>query len=64
MAKEVSNPDSVVQLTHDGSVDEIYNGIPDWVYEEEVLDTNKALHASPDGKFLAFAQFNDSMVNF
>jgi len=45
-------------------VDEIYNGIPDWVYEEEVLDTNKALHASPDGKFLAFAQFNDSMVNF
>jgi fibroblast activation protein alpha len=64
LVKDVTDTDNIIQLTHDGSVDEIYNGIPDWVYEEEVLNTNKALHISSDGKFLAYAQFNDSLVKF
>jgi len=34
----------------------------DWVYEEEVLGTNQAMYVSNDGKYLAYAQFNDTFV--
>ena len=27
-------------------LEQVYNGIPDWVYEEEVLGTNKAMYFS------------------
>ena len=30
-----------IQLTHTGKDNQIYNGIPDWVNEEEVLEDNK-----------------------
>ena len=43
-------------------MDTIYNGIPDWVYEEEILGTYKALHSSPRGTSLAFARFDDTRV--
>ena len=58
----MSDPDSAVRLTQNGEVDAIYNGIPDWVYEEEVLGTNTAMHTSPNGQFMLYAQFNDSKV--
>lgn len=32
------------------------------VYEEEVLKTNIAMHVSPNGKYLAYAQFDDKYV--
>ncbi|XP_007546655.1 dipeptidyl peptidase 4 [Poecilia formosa] len=51
-----------VQLTHDGKKNEILNGIPDWVYEEEIFASNGAIWWSSTGKFLAFAQFNDTDV--
>ncbi|XP_076270794.1 venom dipeptidyl peptidase 4-like isoform X2 [Rhynchophorus ferrugineus] len=38
----------------------ITNGMPDWVYEEEIFSSNKALWFSPDGKKLSFVRFNDS----
>lgn len=47
-----------VQITSDGAPS-VYNGIPDWVYEEEVLSTNVATWFSPDGKKIAFMKFND-----
>ncbi|KAJ8970898.1 hypothetical protein NQ317_009050, partial [Molorchus minor] len=40
----------------------VSNGVPDWVYEEEVFSSNKALWFSPDGKRLAFGRFNDTLV--
>ncbi|CAG2178883.1 unnamed protein product, partial [Oppiella nova] len=43
--------------------DDIYNGIPDWVYEEEVLASSSALWWAPDGSKLCFAQFNDTRVD-
>ncbi|XP_017784773.1 PREDICTED: venom dipeptidyl peptidase 4 [Nicrophorus vespilloides] len=49
-------------VTTDGLHGHIYNGIPDWVYEEEVFSSNKAVWFSPDGKKLAYAKFNDSIV--
>lgn len=51
-----------IQITDDGSQN-IYNGICDWVYEEEVFATKTAAWLSPDDKQLAFVQFDDSPVN-
>ncbi|KAG8229724.1 hypothetical protein J437_LFUL007899 [Ladona fulva] len=50
----------VIKLTADGIRERIYNGIPDWVYEEEVFGSNSAIWFSPLGENLAFASFNDS----
>ncbi|XP_022237849.1 prolyl endopeptidase FAP-like [Limulus polyphemus] len=52
-----------IQITNDGKEGEIYNGIPDWVYEEEILFTNIAIWWSEDGKKLCFATFNDSNIH-
>jgi dipeptidyl-peptidase 4 len=58
----LEGPEKDNLLTADGKVDKVFNGIPDWVYEEEVLGDNKAHYISSDGKKLAFAQFNDTLV--
>nr|CAD7204045.1 unnamed protein product [Timema douglasi] len=49
-------------ITSTGVVGLIYHGIPDWVYEEEVFSSNKALWFSPNGEWLAFASFNDTVA--
>lgn len=49
------------QITRDGKINEIINGAPDWVYEEE-FSFNKAFEWSPDSKFLAFIKFNETEV--
>ena len=49
------------QITFDGKTNEIINGAPDWVYEEEFSFT-KAFEWSPDCKFLAFIKFNETEV--
>ncbi|XP_050712996.1 inactive dipeptidyl peptidase 10-like isoform X2 [Eriocheir sinensis] len=54
--------DTVHRLTNTGKPGLIYNGVPDWVYEEEILDSNSALWFSPDGTKLAYASLNDTLV--
>ncbi|ORX53155.1 hypothetical protein DM01DRAFT_1051770 [Hesseltinella vesiculosa] len=49
------------QITHDGS-DTVFNGIPDWVYEEELLNQDHALWWSPDGNRLAYLRLDASQV--
>ncbi|NPA44289.1 MAG: S9 family peptidase, partial [Chlorobi bacterium] len=49
------------QITFDGKHNEIINGIPDWVYEEE-FEFNKAYEWSPDGKKIAYIKFNEKDV--
>ena len=51
---------SVTALTRDGSPT-IINGTSDWVYEEE-LSLRDAFEWSPDGKSLAYFQFDQSGV--
>ncbi|XP_060074300.1 dipeptidyl peptidase 4-like isoform X3 [Ylistrum balloti] len=51
-----------MQITTDGYHEEIFNGIPDWVYEEEILASDHALWWSPEGSFLLYASFNDTEV--
>ncbi|XP_077739573.1 dipeptidyl peptidase 4 isoform X1 [Canis aureus] len=50
------------RITWNGKENVIYNGITDWVYEEEVFSAYSALWWSPKGTFLAYAQFNDTEV--
>ncbi|MCL2245778.1 MAG: S9 family peptidase [Lentimicrobiaceae bacterium] len=50
-----------VQVTFDGKENHIINGLPDWVYEEE-LGVDKMFSWSPDGKCLAYTRFNESNV--
>jgi len=52
---------STHQATSDGKFNEIINGTPDWVYEEE-FGFNKAFWWSPDSKFLAFLRFDEREV--
>ncbi len=49
------------QVTSDGKKNEIINGIPDWVYEEE-FSYNKAYAWSPDSRFVAYTRFDESEV--
>ncbi len=49
------------QVTRDGKTNEIINGAPDWVYEEE-FSFSKAFEWSPDSKFLAYIKFNETDV--
>ena len=49
------------QITIDGEVNKIINGVPDWVYEEE-FEFNKAFEWSPDSKQVAYIKFNEEQV--
>uniref|UniRef100_A0A8C5Q142 Dipeptidyl peptidase like 10 n=1 Tax=Leptobrachium leishanense TaxID=445787 RepID=A0A8C5Q142_9ANUR len=53
---------SSLRLTSSGKEGIIYNGIADWLYEEEILHTHVAHWWSPDGERLAFLMINDSLV--
>ncbi|XP_063704179.1 venom dipeptidyl peptidase 4 isoform X2 [Culicoides brevitarsis] len=59
--KSVDTPE--IRITFDGKPT-VYNGVPDWVYEEEVLSSNTAYWFSPDGNLLAFMKFDDTHVPF
>jgi len=49
------------QITFDGLRNEIINGAPDWVYEEE-FGFSQGFHWSPDGKKIAFYRFDERRV--
>ncbi len=52
---------STSQATFDGKKNEIINGAPDWVYEEE-FSFNKAFWWSPNSEFLAYLRFDENEV--
>ena len=49
------------QFTSDGLYNNIINGAPDWVYEEE-FSFSQGFQWSPDGKKIAFYKFDESKV--
>jgi len=51
----------VIQITKDGG-SELFYGVPDWVYEEEVFAGNTATWWSEDGKYVAFLRTDESTV--
>jgi dipeptidyl aminopeptidase len=52
---------TITQITTDGGVNLFY-GIPDWVYEEEVFASNVATWWAEDGKYVAFLRTNETEV--
>lgn len=50
-----------VQVTKDGKFNEVINGLPDWVNEEE-FTTNRSFDFSADSKVLAWVRYNESQV--
>ncbi|KAI4953800.1 hypothetical protein J4E91_002648 [Alternaria rosae] len=55
------NSKEVIQITKDGG-SELFYGVPDWVYEEEVFQGNSATWWSEDGKYIAFLRTDESTV--
>jgi len=51
------------QVTTSGIDGQVYNGIPDWVSEEETFEDNKALWWSPDSSRLVYGVFDDTNVD-
>lgn len=49
------------QVTKDGKRNEVINGVPDWVYEEEFA-FNRALTFNADGSMLCWIRFDESKV--
>ena len=41
---------------------DVFNAVPDWVYEEEIYGDTKTLWWSPDGEYLAFLRMNETGV--
>uniref|UniRef100_H3D6X4 Dipeptidyl-peptidase 4 n=1 Tax=Tetraodon nigroviridis TaxID=99883 RepID=H3D6X4_TETNG len=52
-----------VAVTDTGEENVIFNGIPDWVYEEEMFSSGQGLWWSPGGKRVAYVQTNDTEVH-
>ncbi|KAE8349813.1 putative dipeptidyl-aminopeptidase B [Aspergillus coremiiformis] len=53
--------ENVVSITKDGGQNLFY-GVPDWVYEEEVIAQNSVTWWSNDGKYIAFLRTNETAV--
>ena len=53
--------DKVVQITKDGGT-ELFYGVPDWVYEEEVFAGNSVTWWSEDGQYIAFMRTDEAAV--
>lgn len=49
------------QITKDGKYNEVLNGIPDWVNEEE-FSTNRSFGFSADSKMLGWVRYDESKV--
>ncbi|XP_020779652.1 dipeptidyl aminopeptidase-like protein 6b [Boleophthalmus pectinirostris] len=53
---------SPIRLVSTGKEREVFNGLADWLYEEEILQTHVAHWWSPDGLRLAYMTINDTQV--
>ncbi|XP_060869072.1 prolyl endopeptidase FAP-like isoform X2 [Metopolophium dirhodum] len=51
----------VVRITDTGTPT-VFNGIPDWLYQEEIFKSDRAFWFSPSGRYLAYVTFDDSLV--
>lgn len=54
--------DLVCRITNTGRRGVVFNGVPDWLYENEILKTSHAVWFSPDGLYLLYVTFNDTNV--
>ncbi|XP_016372230.1 dipeptidyl-peptidase 6 isoform X1 [Sinocyclocheilus rhinocerous] len=57
---QVNSPS--IRLVSTGSLGVVFNGLADWLYEEEIFQSHIAHWWSPDGLRLAYATINDTLV--
>lgn len=57
----VTDGSKETQITKDGKFNEVINGIPDWVYEEE-FSFNRAFAWNADGTSIGWIRFDESQV--
>ncbi|KAF6803732.1 extracellular dipeptidyl-peptidase dpp4 [Colletotrichum sojae] len=57
----LSRNGTVSQITNDGGPD-MFHGVPDWVYEEEIFGSRSTFWFSPDGEYVAYLSFNETGV--
>ncbi len=58
---DLGKSENEIQVTTDGKQNEIINGIPDWVYEEE-FGYNSAMVFNADGTKLCWVKFDETHV--
>ncbi|XP_043862780.1 uncharacterized protein LOC120457838 isoform X1 [Drosophila santomea] len=51
-----------IRITSSGYENQIYNGVPDWLYQEEIFESPEAIWPSSDGTHFMYALFNDTNV--
>lgn len=61
LIKDVHDVKNKISITDDGNKN-IFNAVPDWVYEEEVFSGDTAHWWSPDGNRLVFLRFDEADV--
>ncbi|XP_044263450.1 inactive dipeptidyl peptidase 10 isoform X2 [Tribolium madens] len=54
--------DLVCRITNTGKPNLVYNGVPDWLYENEILKTSHTVWFSPNSLYLLYITFNDTQV--
>ena len=59
--RDPSTPSSVTTVTTTGNKN-VFNGVPDWVYEEEVFGGDTTHWWSPDGNRLVFLTLDETQV--
>jgi len=59
--RKLDQEKTVLRITLDGGT-ELFYGIPDWVYEEEVFSGRSATWWSEDGDYIAFLRTDESTV--
>ncbi|XP_059485201.1 inactive dipeptidyl peptidase 10-like isoform X3 [Neocloeon triangulifer] len=60
--RPAANNADTVRVSSSGQPGVVFNGVPDWLYEEEILKSARAFWFSKDGAMLLFATFNDTAV--
>ncbi|XP_026325808.1 inactive dipeptidyl peptidase 10 isoform X1 [Hyposmocoma kahamanoa] len=53
----------LLYLTNDSIPGRVYNGVSDWLYQEEVTKTPSATWGSPNGTLVLYVQYDDSSVS-
>jgi hypothetical protein len=57
----ITNLETHKRITFNGA-STVFNGIPDWIYEEEVFGSDSTLWWSPDSAYIAYLGLNETAV--
>merc|ERR1719317_150042 len=62
LSTDLSDPANITQITNNGEINKIFNGVPDWVYEEEMVFSRDVIYWSPTSNLIGYLVTNDTDV--